>query len=192
MKWKTVEDVPEKITSEPALIASQFKYARIYGSSYFGGVEKDKSKGFTQQEAADKFGISKSALTKLEAGDVTISLKHILKLCRILNIKIIDFFTEYDFMVNMVEKSGISLVEERLPVRFDYLAWENKVEVKAKALINKTVKAMKKDKTYYSLSQKEQVFLNLSLRHQAHDELKAVYPKDKAFEELIKMNKHYN
>lgn len=189
MTWNSHEDIPDNITSESALTASLFKSVRTYGSSFFEDETLDKTKGLTQQEAADGFELSKSAYAKLEAGDVTISFKHILKLCKLVQIKRSLFLDEFDRIANDLEERGIEIVEEKLADRFDCVKWEEKKKTKITALINKTIKAIKKDKSYYALNEHELAQLIKDLEAQAIEELENTYTREDAFIKSKEMNK---
>lgn len=68
--------------------------------------------GLTAEQVADRAGITRNTLRKLEQGDATVGLDVLLEVCRVLGI--LDFVTEG---MNPYETAlGQSLAEQNLPL----------------------------------------------------------------------------
>jgi len=186
--WESINDVPENVVSEANIAAIVFKNVRAYGKSLL--TKSDKTFGINQDEAAEALGLAKSHFAKLESGELAIKFSHISMLCRACSVSLVFFHEQVEKIVEESKDKGWKIVYEKLPPRLDSLLWENKVVQKSEALFNKTIRTMKKDRTFDSLSESNIAKLKKKLKADTVVELEKENPKDDAlFEKMRQINR---
>ncbi|MDD3218633.1 MAG: helix-turn-helix transcriptional regulator [Lachnospiraceae bacterium] len=92
-----------------------------------------RQRGYTQEQLAEKMGMSVSAISRLENGNSMVSIEHLVELASILNVGIQDLlcdlfvYTEEDKSVTRelrVQLSRMSLLEKKHLIKYIQLMHE--------------------------------------------------------------------
>lgn len=168
----------EKYTSISTVIAEFIKQLRLYGPEYVrsGGDIKTVDPDVESQEyVAKALKIQKAAYSKIENGDVAISVYHLSQLCVGYEITLAEFMARVDEKTKELEDSGIQVLNVKIDLRLDHLRWKEKINEKSEASFNKAVREHKKNKTYTLLSDADIQELKRECLQNARIELEKKY-----------------
>lgn len=164
----------EKHTSISTVIAEFIKQLRLYGADYVrsgGDMSKVELTSEGQDTVAKALKITKAAYSKIENGDVAITIFHLSQLCIGYGISLGELMTCVDKKVEELEASGIRVVNVKVTLRLDYLRWNAKIEEKAKANYNKAERELKKSNQFKLYTKEQLNELEVECRKKAVAEL---------------------
>lgn len=75
-----------------------------------------KNKGYSQQELADKIGVSQPAYHKWETDDVKPDLETLLKVSQVLDVDLSDLTDDYNSLIQNSQFKGSNIVGNHQPV----------------------------------------------------------------------------
>lgn len=75
-----------------------------------------KTKGYSQQELADKIGVSQPAYHKWETDDVKPDLETLLKVSQVLDVDLSDLTDDYNSLIQNSQFKGSNIVGNHQPV----------------------------------------------------------------------------
>ncbi|MEZ8804189.1 MULTISPECIES: helix-turn-helix domain-containing protein [Vibrio] len=164
----------KKQTSLSTVIADFLKQLRLYGADYVrsgGDISKVDPDSESQESVAEALKITKAAYSKIESGDIAITIFNLGQLCIGYGITLGELMTCVDKKTQELKKDGIDVINAKITLRLDYLRWKAKIEEKSEAAYNKAVRELRKNKTYslYTAEQLEE--LRLECRKKAKSEL---------------------
>jgi len=168
----------EKQTSISTVIAQIVKQLRMYGVEYLrsGGDRSKIDPDFQGQEyVAKALNITKAAYSKIENGDVAITVYHLGQLCAGYEIEWRELMAYVDKRIKELEDDGIFVINAKIALRLDHLRWKEKIEEKTEANFNKMIRELKKNKTYNLHSEKEIEAIKLDCKNMAKSELNKKY-----------------
>ncbi|MGR5531671.1 helix-turn-helix domain-containing protein [Vibrio alfacsensis] len=181
---KTVE--LKKHTSISTIIAEFLKQLRLYGADFVksgGDVSKVDPKPESQETVAQALKITKAAYSKIENGDVAISVYHLAQLCIGYGITQGELMTCVDRKVAELEAAGIKVVNVKVTLRLDHLRWQAKLNEKTEANFNKAIRELKNKKTYSLYNAEQLTALRAECRQSAFEELDKKYDLGEAISE---------
>lgn len=168
-------------TSISTVIAEFVKQLRLFGADYVRSgfdVSKADPSPENQEKVAKALKITKAAYSKIENGDVAISIYHLSQLCTGYGISLGELMSCVDKKVEQLESKGVNVINAKLELRLDYLRWNAKVNEKAEANLNKAKKELKRTYTLYSTEQRESLWQEC--REKALAELEKKYDLSEA------------
>lgn len=168
----------EKQTSISTVIAEIVKQLRLYGVDYVrssGDISKVDPDTQSQEYVALALKITKAAYSKIENGDVAISIYHLSQLCIGYGITLGELMTRVDERTKELEDAGIFVINAKITLRLDHLRWKEKIEEKTEANFNKVIRELKKNKTYNLHSEKDIDVIRQDCNKKAKSELDKKY-----------------
>ncbi|KKC97897.1 helix-turn-helix domain-containing protein [Photobacterium halotolerans] len=182
-----------KHTSISTVLAEFVKQLRLYGADYVrsgGDISKADPSPESQETVAKALKITKAAYSKIENGDVAISIYHLSQLCIGYGISLGELMSCVDKRVEDLENNGVKVVNVKVTLRLDCLRWKAKIDEKTEANFNKLKRELKKTYNLYSDEQREA--LKLECRKKAKDELEQKHDVGHAIAEQGKIQEPMN